>query len=158
MAKHKSSKSQQSSSAQNAHITKITAKPSAPAKTTQIPAQPTEPAKTEPVKTESLAKAEPTQNKPVKAEKKAGKHRREKSRDNTEKPLREVFLLARPFVAIGRYLRDSWRELRLVRWPSRGNTWKMTFAVLVYCAIFIVFIILIDSLFTFIFNILLGQQ
>ncbi len=142
MAKHKSSKSQQSSSAQNAHITKITAKPSSPAKTAQVSAQPTELAKT----------------KRHKARKAEGKHKPEKSRDNTEKPLREVFLLARPFVAIGRYLRDSWRELRLVRWPSRGNTWKMTFAVLIYCAIFIVFIILIDSLFTFIFNILLGQQ
>lgn len=73
-----------------------------------------------------------------------------------EKPLKEVSILARPFVAIGRYLRDSWREIRQVRWPSRKATWKMTVAVLVYCAIFIVFIMLLDTFFTFIFNLLLG--
>ncbi len=72
-----------------------------------------------------------------------------------EKPLREVFLLARPFVALGRYLRDSWREIRMVRWPNRKATWKMTLSVLVYCLIFIVFIVLVDSFFTFIFNLLL---
>lgn len=77
--------------------------------------------------------------------------------EKTEKPLKEVFILARPFVAFGRYLRDSWRELRQVRWPNRKATWKMTLAVLVYCAIFIVFIMLLDSLFTFIFNLLLNK-
>ncbi len=75
----------------------------------------------------------------------------------TEKPLKEVFILARPFVALGRYLRDSWRELRQVRWPNRKATWKMTFAVLIYCALFIAFIMLLDSLFAFIFNLLLNK-
>lgn len=74
-----------------------------------------------------------------------------------EKPLRKVFILARPFVAFGRYLRDSWRELRQVRWPNRKATWKMTLAVLIYCAIFIVFILILDTFFTFIFNLLLGK-
>lgn len=78
------------------------------------------------------------------------------SHERAEKPLKEVFLLARPFVALGRYLRDSWREIRQVRWPNRKLTWKMTFAVLVYCAIFIVFIVLLDMFFTFIFNLLIN--
>ena len=84
-----------------------------------------------------------------------------KAKANTpEKPLKQVFILARPFVALGRYLRNSWRELRQVRWPNRKATWKMatwkmTLAVLVYCAIFIVFIMLLDALFTFIFDLLL---
>lgn len=79
-----------------------------------------------------------------------------KTKANTpEKPLKQVFILARPFVALGRYLRNSWRELRQVRWPNRKATWKMTLAVLVYCAIFIVFIMLLDALFTFIFDLLL---
>ena len=73
-----------------------------------------------------------------------------------EKPLREVFILVRPFVALGRYLRDSWREIRQVRWPNRKATWKMTLAVLIYCAIFFAFILLLDTFFTFIFNLLLG--
>ncbi len=73
-----------------------------------------------------------------------------------EKPLKEVFILARPFVALGRYLRDSWREIRQVRWPNRKATWKMTLAVFIYCAIFMVFILVLDALFTFIFDLLLG--
>lgn len=80
------------------------------------------------------------------------------SQQGDEKPLKSVFILARPFVAFGRYLRDSWRELRMVRWPSRGATWKMTLAVLVYCAIFIIFIVLLDLFFTFIFNLIFGTN
>lgn len=75
-----------------------------------------------------------------------------------EKPLKSVFILARPFVTLGRYLRDSWRELRQVRWPNRKATWKMTLAVLVYCAIFFVFILLLDMFFTFIFNLIFGTN
>lgn len=65
-------------------------------------------------------------------------------------------MIAKPFIALGRYLRDSWLEIRQVRWPSRGATWKMVLAVLIYAAIFMVFIMLLDALFTFIFNNLLG--
>lgn len=75
-----------------------------------------------------------------------------------EKPLKKVFILFRPFVALWRYLRNSWRELRQVRWPGRKATWKMTLAVLVYCAIFIIFIVVLDTFFTFIFNLLLGNN
>ncbi len=86
------------------------------------------------------------------------KSKPQKSAKNStgEKPLKEVFVLARPFVALGRYLRDSWREIRQVRWPNRKATWKMTLAVFIYCAIFMVFILALDALFTFIFNLLLG--
>ena len=68
------------------------------------------------------------------------------------KPIKEVKLIARPFVALGRYIHDSWSELCLVRWPDRKATWKMTFAVLAYCAVMMVFILLLDTLFTFLFN------
>ncbi|MGF2565469.1 preprotein translocase subunit SecE, partial [Ralstonia pseudosolanacearum] len=37
-----------------------------------------------------------------------------------------------PFVALGRYLKNSWLELRQVRWPSRKATWKMVLAIFVY--------------------------
>ncbi|MGE5309467.1 MAG: preprotein translocase subunit SecE, partial [Sphaerimonospora mesophila] len=37
-----------------------------------------------------------------------------------------VFILFRPFVAFVRYFRDSWRELRQVRWPNRRATWALT--------------------------------
>lgn len=125
------------------NITKITAK-SRPQATAA--ADPTKPkTQTKPTETKTKAKA-------AKAKTKA----KTKAKANTpEKPLKQVFILARPFVALGRYLRNSWRELRQVRWPNRAATWKMTLAVLVYCAIFIVFIMLLDALFTFIFDLLL---
>ncbi len=153
MTKKKSSKATRRGLAQKSdsvHTTKIVAKSSASEKAVK-PDQATEPSA-------KPADAAIPGQKLSKSERKVRKKKsQQKSDRSTEKPLREVFLLARPFVAIGRYLRDSWRELRLVRWPSRGNTWKMTLAVLIYCAIFIVFIVLIDSLFTFIFNLLLSQ-
>ena len=92
--------------------------------------------------------------KPTKSDKKRSK--KSPNTETTEKPLKSVFILARPFVAFGRYLRDSWREIRQVRWPNRKATWKMTLAVLVYCAIFMAFILLLDTLFTFIFEKLLS--
>ena len=111
----------------------------------------------------SAPKAE-TETKPEKVEKTAAPIAKtiqkpaKTSKNTEEKPLKEVFILARPFVAFGRYLRDSWREIRQVRWPGRKLTWKMTFAVLVYCAIFIFFIVLLDTFFTFIFNLLINAK
>ena len=86
--------------------------------------------------------------KALKAEKKAEKA---KAREG-----KKVFILFRPFAAFGRYMRDSWRELRQVRWPNRKATWKMVLAVVIYTAVFVVIIVLLDLLFTFIFNKLLG--
>lgn len=108
--------------------------------------------------TKISAKTTKKQAKIAKAAAKANGRPAKSDGKKAEKPLKKVFILARPFVALGRYLRDSWRELRQVRWPSRKATWKMTLAVLCYCAIFIVFIIILDSFFTFIFNLLLGRN
>ena len=135
------------------NITKITAK-SRPQATAA--ADPTKP-KTQTKPTETKTKVTKAQAKQqAKLAKTKAKAAKIKDKANTpEKPLKQVFILARPFVALGRYLRNSWRELRQVRWPNRKATWKMTLAVLVYCAIFIVFIMLLDALFTFIFDLLL---
>ena len=70
---------------------------------------------------------------------------------------KKPFILFRPFVALGHYLRDSWREIRQVRWPNRKATWKMVLAVLVYTALFILFISLLDLFFTWLFNLILGK-
>ncbi|MBR2994288.1 preprotein translocase subunit SecE [Candidatus Saccharibacteria bacterium] len=69
---------------------------------------------------------------------------------------KKPFILVRPFVYLWRYIRDSWRELRQVRWPNRKATWKMVLAVLIYTAIFVVFISLLDLFFTWLFNLILG--
>ena len=143
------------------NITKITAKsrPQATAaadptkpKTQTQPKTQTKPTKTNTKPTKAQAKQ---QAKLAKTKAKAAKAKIKAKANTPEKPLKQVFILTRPFVALGRYLRNSWRELRQVRWPNRKATWKMTLAVLVYCAIFIVFIMLLDALFTFIFDLLL---
>ena len=82
-----------------------------------------------------------------KAEKQIGK-----SKSTEKKP----FILFRPFVALFRYLHNSWLELRQVRWPNRKATWKMVLAVLVYTALFVVFISLLDLFFTWLSNLILG--
>lgn len=142
------------------NITKITAKSRSSATADIDPTKPktqtetqTKPAETKTKVTKAQAKQ---QAKLAKTKAKAAKAKIKATKSTTpEKPLKQVFILARPFVALGRYLRDSWRELRQVRWPNRKATWKMTLAVLVYCAIFIIFIMLLDALFTFIFDLLL---
>lgn len=115
------------------------------------------PSEKAPVAKSPAEKATASPKKPTITVKSINKRSSKKSKGTDEKPLKEVFIMARPFVAFGRYLRDSWHELRQVRWPNRKNTWKMTFAVLIYCAIFVVFIILLDTFFTFIFNLLLTK-
>ncbi len=74
-----------------------------------------------------------------------------------EKPIGEVFILVRPFVRFGRYIRDSWREIRQVRWPNRKATWKMVLAVIGYCIIFMAFLLVLDLFFTWLFNLLLNK-
>ena len=137
------------------NITKITAKSRPQATAAADPTKPktqTKPTETKTKVTKAQAKQ---QAKLAKTKAKAAKAKTKTKANTPEKPLKQVFILARPFVALGRYLRNSWRELRQVRWPNRKATWKMTLAVLVYCAIFIVFIMLLDALFTFIFDLLL---
>lgn len=73
-----------------------------------------------------------------------------------KKKEKKPFILFRPFIAVWRYLRDSWIELRQVRWPNRKATWKMVLAVLIYSAIFFVLISLLDLLFSSLFNLILG--
>ncbi|MBQ3310356.1 preprotein translocase subunit SecE [Candidatus Saccharibacteria bacterium] len=65
-------------------------------------------------------------------------------------------MVAKPFIMLGRYIRDSWREIRQVRWPSRSATWKMVLAVFIYAGFFIILIMLLDAFFTWLFNLLLG--
>lgn len=87
------------------------------------------------------------------ARKNAKRDAREKKRKEREG--KKVFILFRPFVALGRYLRDSWREIRQVRWPNRKATWKMVLAVLVYTALFVLIISLLDMFFTWLFSLII---
>lgn len=71
-------------------------------------------------------------------------------------PLAPVGILVRIFGAIGGYFKGAWFELRQVRWPNRRATWSMTGALLGFTAFFIVFILLIDALFQYLFKLMLG--
>lgn len=61
-----------------------------------------------------------------------------------------------PFKALGRYLKGAWAELKQVRWPTRRATWSLTLAVLAYTAFFVVVILLLDALFKYLFELMLG--
>lgn len=61
-----------------------------------------------------------------------------------------------PIVAIGAYFAGAWYELRQVRWPNRKATWGMTIAVLAFTGFFMVLILLLDALFKYLFELILG--
>ena len=99
-----------------------------------------------------------TRKKVVVKDKKIEKNKKvaeKKAKKEEKKKEKKGFILFRPFVAFGRYLRDSWREIRQVRWPNRKATWKMVLAVLVYTAIFIIIISLLDLLFTWLSSLII---
>ena len=102
------------------------------------------------------AKDEKSKTPPKETAKKAVKKVVKKTEKLEQKPDKKPFILFRPFITFGRYIRDSWREIRQVRWPDRKLTWKMTGAVVVYVLIFAAVIMLLDALFAFLFNKLLG--
>jgi preprotein translocase SecE subunit len=61
-----------------------------------------------------------------------------------------------PITAIGGYFAGAWYELRQVRWPNRKATWSLTLAVLAFTAFFMVLILLLDALFKYLFELILG--
>ncbi len=71
----------------------------------------------------------------------------------TDSPLGRI---ATPFAAAGRYFKGAWYELRQVRWPNRRATWGLTGAMLVFTAFFAVLILLLDALFKYVFQLILG--
>ena len=47
-------------------------------------------------------------------------------------------------ILVPRYFRNSWKELRLVVWPGRRESWRLTSAVLIFAVIFGVMIAIVD--------------
>lgn len=45
---------------------------------------------------------------------------------------------------IPKYFKESWRELKLVNWPNRKETAKLTFAVIVFAFVFGLMITIVD--------------
>ena len=119
-----------------AHITRIKAKENGSNSTEKAD----EKAKNPPVKDPK------EQIKKVESDKKSDKQ------SDKQKPEKKPFILIRPLVYFFRYLRDSWREIRQVRWPSRKATWKLFFAIIIYTVIIGAIIMLLDVFFTWLFN------
>ena len=118
-----------------------------------------------PAKREESEEPTITRKKVVVKDKKTEKTKREKVKkaekavaksDENKSGQKKPFILFRPFVALFRYIHESWLELRQVRWPNRKATWKMVLAVLVYTAIFAVIIMLLDLFFGWLFKLILG--
>ncbi len=63
----------------------------------------------------------------------------------------------RPLKAIGEYFRGAWYELRQVRWPDRATTWQMTGALIVFTLFIGVVIVLLDALFKYLFELMIGK-
>ena len=60
-----------------------------------------------------------------------------------------ALFVAKPFRFIGRYVippyfRNSWRELKLVTWPSRKQTRQLTLAVIMFSIVLGTFVALLD--------------
>ena len=73
-----------------------------------------------------------------------------------KKTSKKPFILIRPIVYFFRYLRDSWTEIRQVRWPSRKAAWKLFFAIIIYTVLIGAIIMLLDVFFTWLFNLIIG--
>ncbi len=130
-----------------ANITRI--KASDPSK----PKEPKEPKETPKVKKVAI---EPKKDTKTKKELKKELKKEAKLAKKAKKASKKPFILFRPFVALGHYLKNSWIELRQVRWPNRKTTWKMVLAVFVYTLIFVGLLLLLDIIFDLIFNKLIG--
>jgi preprotein translocase SecE subunit len=71
----------------------------------------------------------------------------------TAQPLKKA---ATPLIGLSRYFAGAWVELKQVRWPTRQATWSMTGAMLGFTAFFVVLILLLDALFKYVFELMLG--
>lgn len=61
-----------------------------------------------------------------------------------------------PLRSAGGYFAGAWYELKQVRWPDRRSTWGMTGALIGFTAFFVVFILLLDALFKYLFKLIIG--
>ena len=70
-------------------------------------------------------------------------------------PLKQIghglrwFFLLKPIRFLGKilglgYFRDSWRELKLVTWPKRRESFRLTRAVIMFAVVFGIMIAIVD--------------
>ncbi len=90
------------------------------------------------------------------ASKKSAQIKDESKKVESIKPKKEKGSRKNPIKATGGYFAGAWAELKQVRWPTRSATWGMTAAMLGFTAFFVVIILLLDALFKYVFQLILG--
>lgn len=48
------------------------------------------------------------------------------------------------YIFVPPYVRNSWRELRLVTWPNRRQTWQLVNAVIIFSVVFGILVAIVD--------------
>ncbi len=63
------------------------------------------------------------------------------------RPLAPVFRLVKKVLSwlVPRYFVNAWRELRLVTWPSRRESWRLTSAVFIFAVVFGALLTVVDK-------------
>lgn len=59
------------------------------------------------------------------------------------------------FARMVAYFKGAWIELRQVRWPSRGATWGLTLAVIIFSLFFVLLVVLLDTVFKYLFELII---
>lgn len=85
------------------------------------------------------------------------KQRRSRIVSTDNRLIRLVGRLLRPISKVlswlvPRYFVNSWRELKLVTWPGRRETWRLTGAVFVFAIVFGLMITVVDKVIDRIFK------
>jgi len=104
-------------------------------------------------KTETVTRIAASDDKPSKAKKSAkAPAKTAKVKVVKQKRQTRVGTLLAPVTG---YFKGAWFELRQVHWPSRSATWGLTGAVLAFSAFFVVFILLLDAGYKYVFELIL---
>lgn len=91
-----------------------------------------------------MGEASKTQASKAKQPGKVGSVLKKRVGKKTDKGLRRDVKAPRWLKAIGGYFSGSYQELRQVKWPTRRAAWSLTFAVILFTAVFVVMILSLD--------------
>lgn len=107
--------------------------------------------------TTKVTRISATDDAPKKATKptKAAEGKATKAVKKQSKPAKQSSGKTNVFARIGGYFKGAWFELRQVRWPNRKATWSLTLAVILFSIFFVVLIVLLDTFFKFIFELII---
>lgn len=93
---------------------------------------------------EKAAREESEASRKANTKKLKADQKRATARKKVASEKRETRAIAKPFIKLWKYLRDSWHELGKVEWPSRSATWRMTLSVIIFCLVVGAFVLLCD--------------